>query len=117
MSFVRLVSLVSLVSLVIFMRFVSLEVIRYVLMFLFAGGSETGTSSDLIHSKDRFCGTALGFCKETTTGNCGAQLGAVTTFTKPFIVGVITNENEAAATKSNRGFNLLYSQQPCLSAG
>ena len=42
---------------------------------------------------------------------------SVTTFTKPFIVGVVTNENEATNTKANRGFNLLYSQQPCLTSG
>ena len=82
-----------------------------------AGGSETGASQDQFYSKDRFCGTALGFCKETTAPSCSPQLGAVTTFTKPFIVGVVTNENEATASKSNRGFNLLYSQQPCLSSG
>ena len=66
----------------------------------------------------RFCGTALGYCKEgTTAGSCNKQLGAVTTFTKPFIVGVVTNENEATDSKSNRGFNILYSQQPCLTSG
>ena len=85
---------------------------------LIAGGSETGTSADLLYSKDRFCGTALGYCKEGTgQGACVPQIGAVTTFTKPFIVGVVTNENEATNSKSNRGFKLLYSQQPCLTSG
>ena len=43
---------------------------------LIAGGSETGTSQDLLYSRDRFCGTALGYCKEGTTQNsCSPQLG------------------------------------------
>ena len=53
---------------------------------LIAGGSETGSAADLIHSKDRFCGFALGHCKAGTGDQCSAQIGAVTTFTKPFIV-------------------------------
>ena len=85
---------------------------------IIAGGSETGSSSDLLYSKDRFCGTALGYCKEgITAGTCTPQIGAVVSFTKPFIVGVVTNDNELATSTSNRGFKLLYSQQPCLSAG
>ena len=43
------------------------------------GGSETGTSPDLLYSRDRFCGTALGFCKEgNSAGSCSPQIGAGT---------------------------------------
>ena len=83
---------------------------------LIAGGSETGSTADLIHSKDRFCGIALGYCKSTDGTNCGPQIGAVTTYTKPFIIGVITDDSETGDS-ANYGFNLLYSQQPCLTAG
>jgi hypothetical protein len=38
---------------------------------------------------------------------------------RPFMVGVMTDADEgpiaAATDKQNRGFNLMYSQQPCLS--
>ena len=89
---------------------------------IIAGGSETGTSSDLLYSKDRFCGQALGYCKEgNTAGSCTPTIGAVVSFTKPFIVGVITDDYEGTesgtTSTANRGFNLLYSQQPCLHAG
>ena len=84
---------------------------------LIPGGSETGTTQDQFYSRDRFCGTALGYCKFTgTVGQCQNELGAVTSFAKPFIIGVVTNENEANSN-ANRGFFLRYSQQPCLTAG
>jgi hypothetical protein len=90
---------------------------------IIAGGSETGNSADLIYSRDRFCGKVLGYCEAQTTGTgCDARVGAVTTFTKPFILGVVTDSDEGAdvtnpTDTANRGFNLLYSQQPCLSSG
>ena len=51
------------------------------------GGSETGTSPDLLYSRDRFCGTALGFCKEgNSAGSCSPQIGAGTCNFNQFIL-------------------------------
>ena len=85
------------------------------------GGSEDGN----IHtSRDRFCGQALGVCRVQTgkTVDCGAALGAVITYSKPFVLGVVTDEDEGGQTtannapqdKSNRGFRLVYNQLPCM---
>lgn len=85
---------------------------------LIAGGSETGTTTDMFYAKDRYCGLVLGYCKSTANvGTCTPTIGAVTTFTKPFVVGVVTDNNEEANSSGNRGFNLNYNQQPCLTAG
>ena len=90
-----------------------------------AGASLTGADSDLIYAKDRFCGRALGYCNEgTTAGTCSPVVGAITSFSKPFLVRVVTDSNEIGSgtggnvgDKSNRGFNLIFSQQPCLTSG
>ena len=41
-------------------------------------------------------------------------------YTRPFVLGVITDENDGdpiTNEKGNRGFNLLYSQLPCANLG
>ena len=45
--------------------------------------------------------------------HCTSHSTAYSTFLQ---VGVVTDDSETD-DKANRGFNLLYSQQPCLSAG
>ena len=70
--------------------------------------------TDSVKSKDRFCGKVLGYC--TGENQCTPNIGAVTTFTKPFIIGVMSDDSETGDS-ANRGFNLLYSQQPCITAG
>ena len=39
-------------------------------------------------------------------------------YTRPFVVTVMTDPDEgplgSATDKANRGFNLIYSQQPCI---
>ena len=74
--------------------------------------------------KTRFCGTALGFCRVKTgqTVQCDPALGAVVTYQKPFVLGVVTDMDEGGALtannapedKANRGFKLIYNQQPCM---
>ena len=83
------------------------------------GASLTGADADKLFARDRFCGTALGFCdSSTSTTACTPTLGAITTFSKPFILRVVTDANEVDNTeKANRGFNLVFSQQPCLTSG
>ena len=57
------------------------------------------------------------------TVDCNAALGAVISYSKPFVLGVVTDEDEggqgtannAPEDKSNRGFRLVYNQQPCMS--
>ena len=85
------------------------------------GGSEDGSTHT---ARERFCGQALGFCRVQTgkTVDCGAALGAVITYSKPFLLGVVTDEDEGGQTtannapqdKANRGFRLVYNQQPCM---
>ena len=70
--------------------------------------------TDSVKSRDRFCGKVLGYC--TGEATCTENIGAVTTFTKPFIIGVMSDDSETNDS-ANRGFNLLYSQQPCITAG
>ena len=83
-----------------------------------AGASLTGSDADLGSSKDRFCGQALGYCKKQTSGACTATVGAITSFSKPFLVRIVTDSDEGGTNeKSNRGFNLVFSQQPCLTSG
>ena len=77
-----------------------------------------------VFSKTRFCGTALGFCRVKTgqTVQCDPALGAVVTYQKPFVLGVVTDMDEGGALtannapedKANRGFKLIYNQQPCM---
>ena len=55
--------------------------------------------------------------------DCSAALGAVISYSKPFVLGVVTDADEggqgtannAPEDKSNRGFRLVYNQQPCVS--
>ena len=57
------------------------------------------------------------------TVDCSAALGAVISYSKPFVLGVVTDEDEGGAgtannapeDKANRGFRLVYNQQPCMS--
>lgn len=80
------------------------------------GGSDNGVNNEF--SRDRFCGNALGPCATTTGTMCAAALGPVTTYSKPFIVTVITDEDELNGNdpddSANRGFRLVYNQRPCL---
>jgi len=43
---------------------------------------------------------------------------SVAAYTRPFVVTVMTDPDEgpfgSATDKANRGFNLIYSQQPCI---
>ena len=41
------------------------------------GASMTGADADKLFARDRFCGTALGYCKESSTTACIAALGNV----------------------------------------
>nr|XP_023015130.1 uncharacterized protein LOC111504687 [Leptinotarsa decemlineata] len=43
---------------------------------------------------------------------CGNQLNTVVTFSKPFVLNVVTDANEATDA-ANRGFSLTYTQLPC----
>jgi len=62
--------------------------------------------------KDRFCGQALAYCPDTA---CTALvIGPVKSSVTPFTLGVFTDATEdPAADTQNRGFNLMYRQQPC----
>lgn len=89
---------------------------------LIPGGSLTGLNQDKRFSLDRFCGTTLGVCGTTTSAaqTCEKIPGPVTTYTTPFVFGVVTDANDGDPTptdKQNRGFNLLYSQLPCATLG
>ncbi|XP_023322170.1 uncharacterized protein LOC111696699 [Eurytemora carolleeae] len=85
------------------------------------GGSEDGSTHT---SRERFCGLALGFCRVQTgkTVDCAAALGSVISYSKPFLLGVVTDGEEGGPTtannspqdKGNRGFKLVYNQQPCM---
>ena len=85
------------------------------------GGSEDGNTHT---SRERYCGQALGFCRVQTgkTVDCAAALGAIITYAKPFVLGVVTDgdeggkgtANNAPEDKANRGFKLIYNQQPCM---
>ena len=82
------------------------------------GASLTGSDADKLFARDRFCGTALGYCVSTSITACQAMVGAITTFSKPFILRVVTDANEDGNNEmANRGFNLVFSQQPCLTSG
>eukprot|EP00093_Oithona_nana_P004803 04803.XXX_226673_223125_1 [CDS] Oithona nana genome sequencing. len=86
------------------------------------GGSQTGLDRDRQFSYDRFCGSTLGVCGIQATGQATCQeiIGPVVTYTRPFVLGVITDENDGdpiTNEKGNRGFNLLYSQLPCANLG
>ena len=86
------------------------------------GGSEDGNTHT---ARERYCGQALGFCRVQVgkTVDCSAALGAVISYSKPFVLGVVTDEDEggpgtannAQEDKANRGFRLVYNQQPCMS--
>ena len=86
------------------------------------GGSEDGNTHT---ARERYCGQALGFCRVQVgkTVDCSAALGAVISYSKPFVLGVVTDEDEGGPgtannspeDKANRGFRLVYNQQPCMS--
>lgn len=44
---------------------------------------------------------------------CGSKLDDVTTYSKPFELRVITNNEEPSNDKNNRGFSIRYTQIPC----
>ena len=74
----------------------------------------TGGTDPASLAKDRFCGQALAYCPDAA---CAANvIGPVKSGVTPFTLGVITDAVEAAGGadgKRNRGFNLMYRQQPC----
>ena len=53
--------------------------------------------------KFRFCGSALGFCRVKTgqTVQCDPALGAIVTYQKPFVLGVVTDADEGGALTAN----------------
>ncbi|XP_040564296.1 uncharacterized protein [Lepeophtheirus salmonis] len=65
--------------------------------------------------RDRYCGTALGYCflEVDTSGNCLIKSGPVVTFSMPFIIGVQTDSYEGIYEGHNHGFSLNYHQLPC----
>eukprot|EP00090_Calanus_glacialis_P042171 TRINITY_DN74889_c0_g1_i1.p1 TRINITY_DN74889_c0_g1~~TRINITY_DN74889_c0_g1_i1.p1 ORF type:complete len:203 (+),score=44.16 TRINITY_DN74889_c0_g1_i1:126-734(+) len=68
--------------------------------------------------RDRFCGQALGYC---TKVDCTTKdLGGVRSGVTPFVIGVVTDNDEGATTgtttttdSKNRGFMLNFRQHPC----
>ena len=72
----------------------------------------TGGTDPTSLPKDRFCGQALAYCPDTA---CAALvIGPVRSSVTPFTLGVFTDATEAATGETqNRGFHLMYRQQPC----
>ena len=61
---------------------------------------------------DRYCGRGLGACQDDTCSSLA--LGPVRTSVIPFTMGVVTDATEDLTVDiANRGFELIYKQQPC----
>ena len=71
----------------------------------------TGGTDPTSLPKDRYCGQALAYCPDTA---CTALvIGPVKSAVTPFTLGVFSDATEPTTDTQNRGFNLMYRQQPC----
>lgn len=73
----------------------------------------TGGTDATSLPKDRFCGQALAYCADNMAPACTMEIGPVRSSVTPFTLGVHTDATEIAPDAKNRGFHLMFRQQPC----